>query len=135
MTGRRCPGLHCPGCGNGSGIIALVVMLAIAGAVIHAIWHTLVEVAEIAALTVLGTAGLAAVAGIAWLAHRARQDRPGRPIPARPVYQLPPEPPPSLEGSHNPAVGPARQIHLHLHGLTPEQIAAIVTNRYTGGNE
>jgi hypothetical protein len=43
-------GLHCPGCGDGGGLAALaVVVLAVIGAVLHAIWHTLVEVAEIAA--------------------------------------------------------------------------------------
>ena len=47
------------------------------------------------------------------------------------MHQLPPTGRPALEGSHNPAIGPAREIHLHLHGLTPEQIAAIVTQRGT----
>ena len=129
MSGRNCPGLHCPGCGDGGGLAVVLVVLTVVAAVIRAIWHTLVEVAEIAAFTVLGAAGLAAVTGIAWLAYRARQDRPGRPIEARPVVQLPPEPRPQLEGSHNPAIGPARELHLHLHGLTADQIAAIVTQR------
>jgi hypothetical protein len=47
-----------------------------------------------------------------------------------------------VEVPHKPAIGPRRELdapevhhHLHLHGLTPEQIAAIVTNRYIGGNE
>jgi hypothetical protein len=50
--------------------------------------------------------------------------------------------PPRLEGSHKPAIEPRRELgasevhhHLHLHGLTPYQIAAIVANRYTGGPE
>jgi hypothetical protein len=34
-----------------------------------------------------------------------------------------------LEGSHKPAIGPAREIHLHLHGLTPDQLAAILNPR------
>ena len=74
MSGRRCPGLHCPGCdsGGGGGLIALVVVLAVIGAVIHAIWHTIVEVAEIVALTVLSITGLAAVAGIGYVALRIR---------------------------------------------------------------
>lgn len=69
MSGRKCPGLHCPGCdSSGGGLIALVVVLAVIGAVIHAIWHTIVEVAEIIALTVLSLTGLAAVAGIGYVA-------------------------------------------------------------------
>ena len=73
MSGRRCPGLHCPGCDSGGGgLIALVMVLAVLGAVIHAIWHTIVEVAEIVALTVLSITGLAAVAGIGYVALRIR---------------------------------------------------------------
>ena len=73
MSGRRCPGLHCPGCDRGGGgLIALVVVLAVIGAVIHAIWHTIVEVAEIVALTVLSITGLAAVAGVGYVALRIR---------------------------------------------------------------
>jgi biotin transporter BioY len=71
MSGRRCPGLHCPGCDNGGGLIALLV-LAVTGAVIHAIWHAIVEVAEIVALTVLSITGLAAVAGIGYVVLRIR---------------------------------------------------------------
>ena len=29
MNGRRCPGLHCPGCDSGGGLVALVVTLAV----------------------------------------------------------------------------------------------------------
>jgi hypothetical protein len=71
MSGRRSPGLHCPGCDSSGGLIALVVV-AVIGAVIHAIWHTIVEVAEIVALTVLSITGLAAVAGIGYVALRIR---------------------------------------------------------------
>lgn len=72
MNGRRCPGLHCPGCDSGGGLVALVVALAVIGAVIHAIWRTIVEAAEIAALTVLAITGLAAVAGIGYVVLRIR---------------------------------------------------------------
>jgi hypothetical protein len=124
VSGRKCPGLHCPGCGDGDGLglIALVVALAVIGAIIHAIWRTLVEAVEIAALTVLGAAALAAIAGIAVLVHRARQNRPRRPVAARPVYRIPPEPGPQLSDPYKPAIEPARL-------LTPGQFAAIVTQR------
>jgi hypothetical protein len=72
VSGRKCPGLHCPGCDSGGGLVALVVALAVIGAVIHAIWHTIVEAAEIIAMTLLGITGLAAVAGIGYLALRIR---------------------------------------------------------------
>jgi biotin transporter BioY len=72
VSGRRCPGLHCPGCDSGGGLVALVVAMAVTGAVIHAIWHAIVEAAEIAALTVLAITGLATVAGIGYVVLRIR---------------------------------------------------------------
>ena len=39
------------------------------------------------------------------------------------------------DGAHShdpegrPAIDPGRELHIHLHGLTPEQLAAIVTQR------
>ena len=70
----KCPGLHCPGCGDGDGwaVTALIVALAVIVAVLRAIWHTLVEIAEIAAWTVLGIAGVAAAAAIGYAALRVR---------------------------------------------------------------
>jgi hypothetical protein len=32
-----------------------------------------------------------------------------------------------LSPGHKTAIDPPRQVHLHFHGLTPAQIAAIVT--------
>ena len=82
-------------------------------------------------LIVIGSViGAAALGGIAFLVYRARQDRTERPITARPVYQLPPEPRPELPPPHEAAIGPGRELHIHLHGLTPEQVAAILTHRH-----
>jgi hypothetical protein len=67
---------------------------------------------------------LAVLDAIGWLIYRARSDRPGQPFQARAIAQLPPEPRPQLEGSHQPAPGPAREIH--LHALTPDQLAPII---------
>jgi hypothetical protein len=89
VSGRRCPGLHCPGCKDkgGAGLIALVVVLVVVGAVLRAIWHTLVTVLEIAAITAASIAGLALVAGGAYAAVRVGryvlERRARRPIPVR----------------------------------------------------
>jgi hypothetical protein len=116
--------------GGGLVLVVIVAAVLVGSGAVSAIVHALVMI-----LIIIGcTIGLAAVAGIAWLVHQARQDRPGRPISAPPMYQVPPDPRPRLEGSHNRAIEPAREIHLHLHGLTPDQLAAIVTQRgaYSG---
>ena len=108
-----------------SGLIGVVALVAIAVAVAEFIAAYIWWIVGIGAAVII----LALAGGITYLVHRARQERPGRPIPTRPVYRLPPEPRPQLESSHKPALGPAREIHLHLHGLTPDQIAAIITQR------
>ena len=123
---RRCPGLHCPGCGDGGGgIIALVVALVVIGAAIHAIWHAVVEAAAIAAVTVLSAAALAAVGGVAYFAYRARQNRglsdpPRATIAARPVYRIPSDSRPGLSEPNKPPIEPTRV-------LTAEEGAAVVT--------
>jgi len=67
--------------------------------------------------------------GCALLAWRTRQDGPRRHTAARAIVQLPPGSRPQLSSAHRPAIGPGRELHIHLHGLTPEQLAAIVTQR------
>jgi hypothetical protein len=115
---------------GGGMVLAVIVVLVLLGsgaasAAASAIASLLVTLA-----IVLGSViGLAVLGGIAWLVYGARQDRPGRPIAARVISQLPPERLPQLEGSHKPAIGQAREVHIHLHGVTPEQLAAIVTQR------
>jgi hypothetical protein len=103
---RGCPGLHCPGCSGGGGgrAIAALVTLAIIGAVIHAIWHTIVEAGEIIALVLASAIGAAALAGVTYgaLQVRARvlEQRRRRPVPVRgEVIRLGTEQPPALEAS------------------------------------
>jgi hypothetical protein len=85
----KCEGLHCPGCGDHGGgeLVALVVIVAIIGAVVHAIWHTIIEAAEIVALVLVSAAGLGLAAGGIYLAVRIRarqlEARARRPVPAR----------------------------------------------------
>ena len=114
---------------SGGGLVLAVIVAAVllgSGAA-SAIASALVTILIITGCTI----ALAVLGGIAWLVYRARQDRPGRPIAARPVYRLPPEARSRLEGSHNPAIGPAREIHLHFHGLPDDGTAGIIRQALT----
>jgi len=75
------------GGGGRRGLVALVVVLVIAAAVLHAIWHTIVEAAEIVALVVVSAIGAAALGGVAYAALRIRAyvlgQRARRPVPVR----------------------------------------------------
>jgi hypothetical protein len=109
--------------GGGGGLVLVLIAAAVlvgSGAA-SAIASALVTIAIIVAVVLV----LAAAGGIGCLVYRTRSERPGRPVAARPVYQLPPEARPRLEESSNPAIGPAREVHLHLN-VTPDQLAAIM---------
>jgi hypothetical protein len=97
------------------------VVLAVTGAVIHAIWHTIVEIAEILALTVLSITGLAAVAGIGYVALRigatiARsraQTGPKAVIAGEVTHD-------SINAGHPPAIAPPPRTSWPLHGQWEE---------------
>ena len=110
-----CKGLHCDGCGDGGGgaLIAVLVVLAIIGAVVHAIWHQLVEAVEIVALVLVSGCGLAVAAGGVYAAVRIRarvlelRARHTVPAPAR-VVRLG-EPPIVIDSTTGQAIEAPRQ--------------------------
>jgi hypothetical protein len=76
----KCSGLHCPGCGDGGGGIAVVLVVlaviiaAIARPVAHAAGDVLrvaAEVLEVTAITAASIAGLAVLGAAAYGARRA----------------------------------------------------------------
>lgn len=77
----KCPGLHCPGCGDGGGgaLIALVVVIiiaAIAGPVASAadeLLTTVIHVLEVVAIVIGSVLGLGVLGGMAWAAHRVHR--------------------------------------------------------------
>jgi hypothetical protein len=117
--------------GGGGGLVLVVIAAVIlagsgaASAIASALVTLLIVIGALIVLAVLG--------GTAWLVHRARSDRPGRPIAAPVMYPLPPGPRPRLEGSRKPAIGPGREVHLHLN-VSPDQLAAILRH-YTEGEQ
>lgn len=128
----RLDGAHTHGPGRqrrrpGPGRIATAVLIGsgAAPAAASAIASALVTI-----IVILGClTGLAFLGGIARLVYRARQDGRGRPIAAPGPCGRYPEARPRLEGFHISESDRGRELHIHLHGLTPQQIAAIVTQR------
>jgi uncharacterized membrane protein YccC len=115
---------------SGGVVLAVIAALILIGSgAASAIASALVTI-----LIIIGSIiGLAVAAGIGVLIWRVRSDRPGRPISARVVSLHPPEPRPQLSEPSKPAIGPAREVHLHLN-VSPDQLAAIVRH-YTEENQ
>ena len=104
--------------GSGGRLIAAVVLVLLgsgAGARLSA-----ALVAVLIALAVM--LALAVVGGVAWLVYRARHERPAVTYRAEPLTRNP-----GANTLQAPAIEPPvpREVHLHLHGATPEQIAEI----------
>ena len=128
---------------GGSGGVALAVVIAaivLAGTgAASAIASAVVTVVIIAAVC-----GVLAVAAAVWLTGRNRKqaarvgaelvqrrqtrpDQPARPIALQAVVQPPPGSRPRLEETSKPALEPGRELHLHFHGMSADQIAAVMT--------
>ncbi len=106
-----------------SGGAGALAALAAAVAVIAAVKMLLAVLWLLAAI--LGLAVAAAVALAAWLNRR-------EPSPPWTVSQL--QPPPAaraqpVRAQRRPAIEGGQHVHLHLHGLTAEQIAQILAGR------
>lgn len=116
---------------GGSGlalVIAVIAAAVVAVPVIHAV--TALIHALVIAVAVL--AGLALAAGAALVAYRVRRGRPAAPLvvhQARPVTRPAAE---SLPAPQRPVVERPAEVHLHLHGVSAEYIAAILARREDG---
>jgi len=107
------------GGGNGWLLIAgALALAAIAGPVAHAI-RDLIMVLAITMAVVLAAAGTAAV-----LIHRARC-RGTRALAQRSMRALPP--------AEQRALGRAPEVHLHFHGVSAEDVAAIIARQDKAG--
>lgn len=118
--------------GSGGGLVLIAAVVLIGSGALTALVHAL-EVLLIASAVAIP---VTAVSIIALAAQRTRSERPGRPDGPVWVSREPPGMRPRLEVPHKQAIGPPRELdapevhhHLHLHGLTPEQIAEIMTQR------
>jgi hypothetical protein len=107
-------------------ILIIIGAIAVAGPVAAAVVELLhILLIAVVVILSLGAVGLAAV--IAFRVHRWRAGAPARvSLPAPTVVravQAPREPQPTIERAH--------EVHLHLHGVTAEDVAAIIA-RQTG---
>jgi hypothetical protein len=136
-------GAHTHGGGSGIGtavavVLAVAVVASIAGPVVHAAAE-LVRAVVIAAAVILGLGLAAGAALVAWRLRRGRQNAPlvvhqARPVTRRPAESLPvPQRSAAPLPASNPAAtGQAAELHLHFHGLTAEEAAAIVRHAHPG---
>jgi hypothetical protein len=101
------------------GVIGAVILAAaVAGPVLAAVGELVRAVLIAVAVVVV----LAVIGGAAVVAHRLRHPQP-RALPRR-VYGST-----SVQGRSQPRVLPARpEVHLHFHGVTAEDVAAIVAD-------
>jgi hypothetical protein len=102
-------------------ILLIIGAIAVAGPVAAAAVE-LLHILLIAVVVILSLAGVGLAAVIAFRVHRWRAGGPARvslpaPTAARAV-QAPTGPRPAIERPH--------EVHLHLHGVTAEEIAAIL---------
>ncbi len=120
--------------GGGGGLVLVVIgaALAVGSGAASAAASALVTIVAIVAGCVTG---LAVLGGVAWLVHRARSgparsDRPGQAINAPVVSPVGPAARRELSEPYKPAIGPARETHLHFH-VSAAELAAIM-RRYDG---
>lgn len=117
------------GGGLGDAVAAIVVVLviaAVAGPVLGAVAGAvaeLVRVLLIAAAVILGLAAAGLVAFIAWRLHHGRPNRvTSMSFPA----PLPQQPGESLTAPRQPAIERPAEVHLHFHGVSAEEAAAVI---------
>ena len=108
------------GGGGGNGwlvILGALALTAIAGPVAHALRDLIIVLATTVAVA-LAAAGTAAI-----LTYRMRS-RGARALTQRGMRTLP---------SPQRALGRAQEVHLHFHGVTPEDVAAIIARQNEAG--
>jgi hypothetical protein len=117
-------GAHTHGHGNGGTgtVLLLILAAAVLGPAVTAAALVLLHLLVIIGAVVLGVAAVGLVAAVAW---RLRSTRPGPPQLVDKATAVPPWRSQALPTAP-PAIGPAREVHLHLHGVTAEDLAVIL---------
>jgi hypothetical protein len=116
-------GAHTHGGGSGPGPLLLVILAAaLLGPPAAAAAGELLNIIVIVAAAILGLAAAAVVALVAYRVHRRRAGATARvSLPAPPA-------PPALRAraEPRPAIERPAEVHLHFHGVSAEEVAAII---------
>jgi hypothetical protein len=122
-------GAHTHGSGGGSGLGAAVLVLVGAALVVTIAGPVVAAVAELVHIVLIVAAvllGLGAAALVAYVALRLRHSRADRVTAVAFPRPVPPRPGESLSATRRPAIGQPAEVHLHFHGVAPEDIAAAI---------
>ncbi len=114
---------HGHGGGGGLGMVVLVILaVALLGPAVAAAVAALLHLLVIVAVVLAAVAGAGAVALVAFPVSRGRQES------ARALHRVTPAParPSPLRSEPRAAIEPPRQVHLHLHGVSADEIAAAI---------
>jgi hypothetical protein len=109
-------------------VVVVLVVVAVAGPVLGAVAAAVAELVHVLLIAAAVIVGVGAAGLVGLLSGGGAAGRQARPAPcprlsprvARAAQPLP-APPPAIER--------APEVHLHLHGVTPEEIAAILNRR------
>lgn len=115
------------GVGGAIMLLAFVVLAAsVAGAVVSALASILAALA--AAVTILGVTALSLIGIAVWRLRSGRAS-------ARPPWQSIQQPPSRAEvaKAQRPAIEQSRELHLHLHGISAEEVAAALRQEDISG--
>jgi hypothetical protein len=102
---------------------AVAVAAIVAAAIARPVLAAAAELVRLVLITGAALAGLAAAGGAALVVYRVRHRRPGTPLPVhrgRPVTWQAAEP---LPAPQRPAIEAPREVHIHVHGASAEDIA------------
>jgi apolipoprotein N-acyltransferase len=101
---------------------AAVLAVAVAGPVAAAV----TAVAQALVITIAALAAVAVLAGAALLVYRVRQGQRSAPLRVRLVPPVTRQAAQPLPAPQQPAIERPAEIHLHLHGVSADDIAAIL---------
>ena len=117
------------GGGGGAVVFMVAAVLLLGSGAASAIASAVTTILIITGVVIVVAAAVIA----ALLVHRTRSDRPRAVYSARPIPRAGAAEHPALEGSDKPAIEPGREYHLHIHGVSADELAAIIRNHTEGG--